>query len=436
MKEKIIEFHSLSLPFTITENTWELRLAKSQTHVKDSRQTRLLTATTKDRFVPLEVNDEGDAFAFSFFIDPNRKQWKDLGKLHRHEKLRLLCNLSQLRKDLQSRITFFLHPDNLIFDDNLCPQIIYRGIKHVIPPFEMDETDFFKQLKCYCIALFSEKYSFDQLYNGALEQVDETEFQKRVRHSEDLDQLIDLLYESYRSEQDKTEKTMQFVPTKRFRLFKRFAISFMIVSILFGIPLVYLGLINLPYQKSLLDAHKEYLDTNYNGVIATLDGIDADKVPKATKYILASSYVSTEQLSESDQNVIMNNISLNSDDNYLLYWIYNGRGKFDDAMNKAKYLDDPRLIMYGLIKQIEKAKNNPDLSGEERDKSVNSLQEELREYREEYNLDTDSENQFETNTEDTENTDEQKVTNQEENNTNQSDTNSTNRSSDNEQSEE
>src|SRR5699024_11594338 len=55
------------------------------------------------------------------------------------------------------------------------------------------------------------------------------------------------------------------------------------------------------------------------------------------------------------------------DKDYLLYWIYNGHGEFEESMDKAKFLDDPQLIMYGLIKQIEQAKNDPSLEGSERD---------------------------------------------------------------------
>ncbi|GAE94506.1 secretion system component EssB/YukC [Gracilibacillus boraciitolerans JCM 21714] len=154
MSEINIEIDSLTLPFSITENTWKLRLAKSQTRVKDSQQIHMVTRANEDTFVPLEVEEEGDAFTFSFFIDPEKKKWKDLEKLHRNEKLRLLCNVSKLKNYLLSRLTFFLHPDNVIFDDNLQPRLIYRGVRNVIPPFEMEEEYFCKQLKCYSIALF------------------------------------------------------------------------------------------------------------------------------------------------------------------------------------------------------------------------------------------------------------------------------------------
>lgn len=37
----------------------------------------------------------------------------------------------------------------------------------------------------------------------------------------------------------------------------------------------------------------------------------------------------------------MKNISLKSDEKYLLYWMYNGKGDFDKSLDLAKTLDDP-----------------------------------------------------------------------------------------------
>ena len=82
----------------------------------------------------------------------------------------------------------------------------------------------------------------------------------------------------------------------------------------------------------------------------------------------------------------MKNISLKSDSSYLLYWIYNGRGKLEEFTDLAKYMDDPVLILYGLIKQIEQVNNNPKLTGSEREEQVKLLREQLENYKEHYNL--------------------------------------------------
>ncbi|MGY0691177.1 type VII secretion protein EssB [Virgibacillus sp. FSP13] len=385
MKEKTIEFGAHTYQFAIEEDIWQLKLPKSQTRIKDIQQMGIMTETS-DLFVPVEVSEEEDLFTFSFFVNQKRKLWEDVRKLNRNEKLRLLCNVTRFETCLSTRVSFFLHPDNLVFDDNLMPACVYRGIRDLVPPFEVNESDLLKQLKCLTIALFSTKFSFDELYYGSLQNAKDTEFEQQVSEMNDLTHLIAFLEESYQVEQKKTEKSMKIVPIKRFRLFKQLAIIMIAVAILLAAPLVYYGFVKVPYQDKLLAAHDAYLADDYGEVIHTLEEEDPEKLPNATKYILAYSYISVEELSDNEKEVIMKNVSLKSDKNYLLYWIYNGLGDFDAAVEKAKFIDDPQLIMYGLIKQIEQAKNNPDLTGTERDEKVNDLQAELKKYREEYNL--------------------------------------------------
>ncbi|SDZ50468.1 type VII secretion protein EssB [Evansella caseinilytica] len=389
MKEKKVQFDTLNLYFQTEGSVWQTKIAKSLTQVKDIRQLGLMTELS-EHFVPVTVQEEEDLFSLSFTVDQEKKQWKDVKQLHRNEKLRLLCNVAKLENWLSTRVTFFLHPENLVFDDNLMPSIIYRGIRDLFPPYEMKENHFLKQLKCFSIALLSKVHTFDDLYHGSLKNAKETEFERKVMESDNLHDLITYLEECYQKEQKHTEKTMELVPKKRFRLFKQLAIIMITLSVLLAAPLAYYVFVQVPYQDKLLTSHGHFLANDYGSVISSLRGEDAEKLPMRNKYILAYSYVQVEELPDSDKEAIMRNISLRSDENYLLYWIYNGRGNFEESIETAKYLDDPRLIMYGLIMQIEQAKNNPKLTGSEREEELRGLQDELDKYKETY-IDTDEE---------------------------------------------
>lgn len=393
MKENKITIDDLELQFEIEKQAWRMSLAKSQTKVSEVSQLALIKEPS-EYFVPVDIQDDGDAFRFLFHIPYRGKRWEDIAALNRNDKLRLLLNIARFQACLETRTSFFLHPDNLVFDDNLMPKLVYRGIRHYVPPFEIDKEVFLLQYKCLAVALFSKKYTFDELYSGSLKQAKDSEFERKIGAAESLEQFIEYLDSEYAREQAQTEKTMVLVPKKRFALFKRMAVSLLVLSVLLAIPLVYFSIVKTPYQESLLEAHRHFLAADYGQVIEELKDIDPEKLPEQAKYILAYAYVKTEKLSEDQKTAIMNNISLKSDQSYLLYWIYNGRGNFEKTLDLAKYIDDPQLIMYAIIKQIEQAKNDPNLSGSERDEFVRSLQKELNEYRSEYGLDEDDEIQF------------------------------------------
>ncbi len=390
MQDKTIEIEDVTLHFKKDENNWLLTMPKSQTNVRDMKQMNLLKEVS-DYFAPLQIEEKEDAYLFNFSVEAHWKNWENIRKLPTNEKLRLLNNTAKLERFLSTRITFSLHPDLIVFDENLMPIITYRGMRNLVPPLKIDEAVFLKQFKCMIIALFSKKYTFDQLYNGSLRNVEETEFQRQIRDMEDLAQLKEFLRESYIKEQQKTEQTMSIVPLKRFRLFKQLAIIMIVVSVLLAAPLAYYGFVKSPYQDNLLEAHGQYLSDDYGDVISILRGEDPENLPFRTKYILAQSYINVERLPDRDKEVILRNVSLRSDTDYLLYWIYNGRGEFEEAMEKAKYIDDVQLIMHGLIQQIEEARNNPDLTGSERDERLQELQDELLSYQEDYELTDDEE---------------------------------------------
>jgi type VII secretion protein EssB len=387
MKEKTIHMESLTYQFSIHEDQWQLKLPKSQTRVKDIRQMSLINSDS-DLFVPSSVEEEDDLFCFSFTVDPKARTWNDILKLDRKDKLRLLCNLARYKNCLTTRMTFFLHPDNLIVDDNLIPAIVYRGIRDLVPPYHLDEKSFTLQYKCLTIALFSKKYSYDELIAGSLQQAKDTEFERQVIELEDSEALIQFLNRKYAEEKLAAEKTMQVVPKKKFRLYKRLTFSMIALAVILAVPLAYFGLVKIPFQGHLLDADRSFLALDYNSVINNLEDQEPEDLPDSSKYVLAYSYIKSERLSDKQKEAILNNISIKSDPNYLLYWIYNGRGDFSQSIDLAKYIDDPQLIMYGLIKQIEQVKNDPDLSGTQREKKVQEYQDQYETYAEKYGLDS------------------------------------------------
>lgn len=385
MSEKTIEFESMAFQFEIEEDTWKLSLAKSQTGVKNLSQLALITENS-GFFVPAVVADEEDSFVFSFAIGSQKKSWDDIKALGRNDKLRLLRNIARFRECLSTRMTFFLHPDNLVFDENLIPTIVYRGIRDLLPPYTIDAEKFLHQYKCLAVALFSKKYSYDELYNGSLANAKDTEFERKIGEITEIQALLDFLEDNYAREQKTTEQNMQLVPKKRFRLFKQLSIMMIALSIILVVPLIYFVFVKVPYQEKLLAAHHNFLATDYDGVISGLEKQKAKKLPNYTKYILAYSYINAEVLGSEQKAAIMKNVSLKSDSSYLLYWIYNGRGNLEESTDLAKYMDDPVLLIYGLIKQIEQVKNAPDLTGSEREEQVKELNEQLKNYQEQYNL--------------------------------------------------
>lgn len=394
MTEKTIQIGSTNYRFEIDGETWRLQFTKSETRVKDFRQLYIVTEPSSS-FVPVTVKELDDAFVFTYLVDKKYKQWNDVKELRRDEKLRLLRNIARFKECLHKRITFFLHPDNIVFDDNFIPYIVHRGIRDIVPPTPLSDEQFLTQYKCFIIALFSKKYNYDDLYGGLLESPQETTFEQNIARIQDYDELIQFLDKSFKREQTTIEKSMQLVPKKRFKLFQYLSYSFIGATLVLLIPLLYLVFIKVPYQNTLLAANSSFIANDYDEVILQLQDEEAESLPMASKYELAFSYIKVERLSDEQKETIMKNVSLKSDERYLLYWIYNGKGDFEKSLDLARQLDDPQLIMYGLIQQIEAIRKNPDLSGKERDSQLKTYKQELEDYRKKYDDPSEEEKELE-----------------------------------------
>lgn len=383
MTEKTIQIDATKYQFEIDGENWILQFAKSEIKVKDFRQLHLLTETA-GMFMPVTVKELEDMFTFTFFVDKRYKKWEDVKELERNEKLRLLRNISRFKTYLHKRVTFFMHPDNIVFDDNFMPYIVHRGIRDIVPPKPLSDEQFLTQYKCFIIALFSKKYTYEELYNGLLESQQETAFEQNIARIDNYDELIQFLDKSFEKEQKITEKNMELVPKKRFKLFKYLSYSFIGATVVLLIPLLYLLFMKVPYQNTLLAANASFIADKHDEVIEHLQDEEVESLPIASKYELASSYIKGERLSDKQKESIMKNVSLKSDEKYLLYWIYNGKGNFDKSLDIARQLDDPQLIMYGLIQKIESIKNNTELSGKERDSQLKTYEQQLEEYERKY----------------------------------------------------
>ena len=75
---------------------------------------------------------------------------------------------------------------------------------------------------------------------------------------------------------------------------------------------------------------------------------------------------------------MLKNITPNSNEDYLLYWVELGQGHLDEALNIATYLDDNDIMKLALINKLNNIKNNPDLSNEKRSEQTKTYNDKLQ----------------------------------------------------------
>ena len=75
---------------------------------------------------------------------------------------------------------------------------------------------------------------------------------------------------------------------------------------------------------------------------------------------------------------MLNNITENTNKDYLLYWYELGHGHLDQALNIATYIDDNDLTKLALINKITNIKKNPKLNEQKRAEQSKKYNEKLQ----------------------------------------------------------
>lgn len=382
-----IEDHTFEI--TKETETWRLSLKHSEILVNDPRELAILEIN-EEYFLPMDIDWSEDDVTFTYKIDKDLLTFDDLKSKVRSDQIRSMLNASVLKAILATSLTTILHPDNLLFDHNLQPKAAYRGINEKMPPVVNDEL-FLRQYKCLVISLFQKKYGFDELYGGTLETIRGNKFIQTIQKAESTEVIEEYLHQMYLETDKEITEKQRLVSKKKFQVYKQLSIWFGVLALLLLIPLGYFMFMYNPFEQRMLTLDTSFMKKDYETVITTAEPIQAQKLPYTQKYALAYSYVQGQDLSENQKQMILNNISLKSDADYLNYWIEIGRGNFDKALDVSKKLEDYDLILFGLMQKMEQVRTNNKISGTEKEETLSQLESDYEKYKKKWNelLETD-----------------------------------------------
>ncbi|MFJ7747615.1 type VII secretion protein EssB [Peribacillus sp. NPDC097295] len=290
--------------------------------------------------------------------------------------------IKKIRGHELTRLQVIVCPENLVFDQGFTPYFLHYGVKESLPPYEQDAKQLFEETKATIAALVDRQYTFDQylLYHKTLKLSKQTQSILAEETWEGLTSSVQKRIAFLEKEQ----KTFVHIPEKKWKIerYTLWGIGIILVPLLFFT--IYTLFFSNPRQEAYVESGENFLKQEYSQVIDRLENYNPEKMPYVVQYELSKSYVTTHgSLMDFQKENILKAITLQTDSQYLLYWIYIGRGVSEDAINLARIMEDRELIMYGLLTQKEQIKSNEDLTGEEKETQVKEVDTELKEYEKE-----------------------------------------------------
>lgn len=319
--------------------------------------------------VPCEIRTNDEEVEFNFNIGELINF--DCIRCGQDEKYRLLANCSDLFV-LSKEFEFSLNPQNLMFDVNLCPKVLLRDKCEDAKSQEL----FLQKYKSLIACFLYPKYTYEDYYNGGNDLFKKHTELSFIFECENVNELKLYLLKTYQEHRN-NQNNMIFVSKKKKNVVKLCIPILIVLVIVFGVftSVAYLKII--PFKEVLLTADEQYLSGSYIEVQETLSNISVDKLPFSQKYILSRSYVSSESMTQEQKEVVLDGLTINTDEAVIDYWIYIGRLDFDNAIDQAQKIGDDELLLYSYIKQRSDLESDNKISGEEKTGKLNQIDEKI-----------------------------------------------------------
>ncbi len=289
--------------------------------------------------------------------------------------------VKKVRYHQLTRLMLSVCPENIVFDSSLSPHFLHYGVRDSLPPYEQNQDMLFQETKATISALVDGQQSFEEYlhYHQTLKLSNEVQSIWAAGTWDELSAVIQTRIDAL----EKEEKAFVHIPEKKWKT-ARYCLVGMVIAL---VPLLFFTIYTLffsqPRHAAYVESGESFLKQNYSEVIDRLENYNPKKMPYVVQYELAKSYVTYEPLEGAGRKNVENAITLQTDSQYLLYWIYIGRGENEDAIDLARIMEDRELIMYGLINQKEQIKLDDKLSGEEKETQLKEVDTELSQYEKE-----------------------------------------------------
>ncbi|KAA0955572.1 type VII secretion protein EssB [Sporosarcina sp. ANT_H38] len=276
------------------------------------------------------------------------------------------------------RLNLIVCPENMVYSKGMTPVFIYFGVTESLPPFRNNIERVWLETRAAVAAAVDGSFTYEEFlkYNEVLEL---NETCAKVMGIADSRSLLDYI-EQQLELLDEKEKGFVKLPRKKWKTTKWLSIGLgvlLIPALLFTI--IYF-IHEKPKNEAYIDSHEYFLERNYSQVVTVLSPYSIKSMPYVMLYELAHSFVTNERLDEEQKKNVLSNITLQTDSDYLKYWIYLGRGEAANAVDLARSMEDGELITFGLLKRREEIQADQKLTGEEKQYLLEEIDREVEEY--------------------------------------------------------
>lgn len=287
-------------------------------------------------------------------------------------KVQAIRSIVKLISDIQSHYKVDLSPENLYFDGNASAKFLLRGYDGV----RKTPEDYLLDLKTLIGGLFlNEKIAEIHTSGGGL--IAKNKVIGKLAEVSTLDEFVSISDEIIKNEMQKLNKELVLVDKDFVSKVKKSSKIYLILILIAISLILFLITIYIPNRNTQLDAIVSYENNVYEDVLEDLNETNLDAMSPVIKYIMAESTIRLSDLSDTQKENILFNLSPTVTEGILDFWVYIGQHDLDSAYNKAIENNDAQQKAYVLLLLIDNVQNDSSLDVEEKEGLLSTYQGEL-----------------------------------------------------------
>lgn len=259
----------------------------------------------------------------------------------------------------------FLHPENIVLT-GAGAAAIHAGLVGILTPMSFDDELFLNGYKALVLSILQPRLSFEKLVDGASALRDP--LSDRIVACGSVDEVVALIDAEAEAEAGESARRTVSLPRRRHRLTTALGATAVVAALVLGWFTWSSYAVALPKQDAIIAAQSSFVVGDYGQTLAELRDYAAADLPKAARYVLAVSSVKLADLSATQKEAVLNNISTKTDDNTLDYWISLERGELQRALNLAQNLGDDQLTVLAYTNLYQATKLNTAMDGAQKQK--------------------------------------------------------------------
>lgn len=343
----------------------------------------------RNPFLPFSYKQDGEEIRFLFDVS-GKKSFLSIRGEAMPRRLAILADAAGLIG--LSGISFSMHPKNLYYDlQNRC-HVMFRDLQSPGSGAEKEvEKGRLLQFKALAGACLQEKLGFEDYEQGGMDLLNKHPTLKKLAKAETFMEAQKILEEeAERIDADNKRNKVLFSRRKLLGLKIGTAFLGAMTLSLLGLG-AYHVYYERPYQKASVQAMDAFVRKDYVGVVDALRPFLTQRLTTTQKYILATSYVKGESLSEQQKSNILARMDMAGNVKVLEYWVELGRLNVTEAENLAMQMSDDQLLLFAYLKEKYLLELNEDMKGEEKAAALEQVQKNIGKLSEELGLLPDAE---------------------------------------------